>query len=188
VEELTLTPWIFERGRFREVAPRTGWEPVRFPPPVGTRWLVRTRHSEVATIPLSFKGNGLKFCDFKVGFDRAFVRELMRRLRAGQTARDFAKRPAPRGQPDDYEISRVVATGAGKSVTFDCHAQANRRWRASAGDIDTACPPSIVAQMIAAGLITPRGVLPPETAVPVGPFFDELRKRRMKIVMKESQS
>src|SRR5438552_1257250 len=40
LEELTLTPWIVENGKFREVKPRTGWERVRFPKPVGLQWVV----------------------------------------------------------------------------------------------------------------------------------------------------
>jgi saccharopine dehydrogenase-like NADP-dependent oxidoreductase len=105
---------------------------------------------------------------------------------------DFARLPAPRGKPNDYEISRVIATGRAKNGTptttiVDCHARANRRWHASAGDIDTGCPPSIVAQMIATGVIAQRGVLSPETAVPVDAFFRELRKRGMRIVVKESR-
>lgn len=192
VEEFTLTPWIFERGKFREVKPRTAWELMKFPRPVGPQWLMRTRHSEVATIPLRFRARGLKFCDFKVGFDRAFVHEVVKRLKDGWTVRDFAKLPAPRGQPNDYEIARVMVAGrakggARKTITVDCHAKANRRWHASAGDIDTGCPPSIVAQLIATGAITGRGVLPPEVAVPVAPFFAELCKRGMRIEMKESK-
>jgi hypothetical protein len=35
--------------------------------------------------------------------------------------------------------------------------------------------------MIATGQITQRGVLPPEVAVPVEPFFRELKKRGMSI-------
>jgi hypothetical protein len=42
--------------------------------------------------------------------------------------------------------------------------------------------------MIAAGVIAQRGVLAPEAVVPVEPFFRELCKRGMKVVMKESQS
>jgi lysine 6-dehydrogenase len=181
VEELTLTPWVFERGRFREVRPRTGWERIPFPQPVGPQWVVRTRHSEVATIPLSFKHQSLAFCDFKVCFDRQFVREVVKRLKSGWTVRDFAKLPAPRGKPDDYEVSRVIVRGGRKTITMDCHAKANRRWHASAGDIDTGCPPSIVAQMITTGVIVQRGVLAPEAAVPSELFFRELRRRGMKI-------
>jgi len=174
VEEFTRTPWIVEGGKFREVKPRTAWELVKFPKPVGPQWLVRTRHSEIATLPVTFK---LRHCDFKVGFDRQFVREVARRLKAGWTVRDFAKLPAPRGKPNDYEIARVIVDG----LMIDCHARANQRWHASAGDIDTGCPPSIVAQMIVTGLITRRGVLAPEVAVPVEPFFKELRNRGMEV-------
>ena len=187
VEELTLTPWVFERGRFRQVKPRTGWERVGFPRPVGEQWAVRTRHSEVATIPLSFGRHGLTFCDFKVCFGRRFVREVMKRLKDGWTIRDLAKLPAPRGKANDCEVSRVIVRGDRKSITADCHAKVNRRWRASAGDIDTGCPPSIVAQMIATGLIEQRGVLAPEVVVPVEPFFRELRKRGMKVVLRENE-
>ena len=188
VEELTLKPWVFARGRFREAKPRMGWERVDFSRPVGSQWVVLTRHSEIATIPLTFRAKGLQECNFKVGFDRKFVREVVKRLKDGWTVRDFAKLPSPRGKPNDYEVSRVIVRGDGKTVTMDCHAKANRRWHASAGDIDTGCPPSIIAQMITAGLIAQRGVLPPEVAVPVEAFFRELRKRGMKIVVRESKA
>jgi lysine 6-dehydrogenase len=186
VEELTLTPLVFQRGQFREVKPRTGWEAVRFPKPVGTQWVVRTRHSEVATIPLSFACKGLSNCDFAVSFDRGFVQEVIKRLQSGWTVREFAKLPTPRARPNDYEISRVVVVSDRKTITIECHTKARRAWHASAGDVDTGCPPSIVAQMIATGAIAKRGVLAPEVAVPVTPFFRELRKRGMKITCKVS--
>jgi lysine 6-dehydrogenase len=174
VEEFTLTPWIVEAGKFREVKPRSAWELVKFPKPVGSQWLVRTRHSEIATLPLTFK---LRQCDFKVGFEREFVREVVKRMKAGWTVKDFAKLPSPRRKSNDYEIARVIVDG----LILDCHARANKRWHASAGDIDTGCPPSIVAQMIASGEIVQRGVMAPEVAVPVEPFFKELRRRGMEV-------
>jgi saccharopine dehydrogenase-like NADP-dependent oxidoreductase len=161
-EELTLPAWIFHNGRFRQVPPRTGWERVRFPPPVGWQWVVRTRHSEVATLPVSL---GLRYCDFKVGFDRDFVRRVLRD--------EVPRQPVSRAQPDDYEVARVIVDGA----VMDCLARAHPRWRASAGDVDTAWPASVVAQMIARGQLRQPGVWPPEVAVPVEPFFKQLRKR-----------
>jgi hypothetical protein len=41
--------------------------------------------------------------------------------------------------------------------------------------------------MIATGIIAQRGVLAPEVAVPIEPFFRELRQRGMRIVVKESK-
>jgi saccharopine dehydrogenase-like NADP-dependent oxidoreductase len=189
VEELTLRPWVFARGRFRQVKPRTGWELIDFGLPVGRQWLVRTRHSEVATLPLSLRAKGLKYCDFKVGFDRPFVREIVKRLRAGWTAKDFAALPKAADVPDDYEISRVIAegwTGRGgdatrRTIVMDCHARANREWRVCAGDVDTGCPASIVAQMIARGEINAPGVWPSELVVPARRLFEELNNRGLKV-------
>lgn len=184
IQELTLKPWIFQRGKFSQIAPRTGWELTEFPKPVGKAWTLWTRHSEVATLPLSFRDRGLKYCDFKVGFDREFVDEVMKRLQAGWTIGDFNKLLKPDDHPNDYEISRVIVD----DLIVDCHAQSRPDWQASAGDIDTACPISVIAQMIADGAIHKAGVLPPEIAVPTQIFFAELRKRGLKIVINQSHT
>lgn len=178
VEELTLKPWLFSHGKFHQIAPQTGWELTELPEPVGKVWTLWTRHSEIATLPLSFRNKGLRYCDFKVGFDPKFVKEVMKRLRAGSTIQEFSKLPTPTQSPNDYEISRVTVN----DQIIDCHAKSKPEWQASAGDIDTACPISIVAQMIADDVINRRGVSPPEIAVPIQPFFSELEKRGMKII------
>jgi len=180
IEELTLPPWKWSRGRFVQAKPRSGWERVDFGPPVGAVWVVTTRHSEIATLPLRFKRQGLRYADFKVGFNRDFVREIVRRLRAGWTIRDFeALPPARKEAPNDYEIVRVIVRGGGRTVRFDCRAQSKPEWQASASDIDTACPASIVAQMLGAGTINKPGVWAPEDIVPCQSLFNECRRRKM---------
>jgi saccharopine dehydrogenase-like NADP-dependent oxidoreductase len=178
VEELTLPPWKWS-GRFVQSLPRSGWESVDFGPPVGRISVVMTRHSEIATLPLRFKSKGLKYADFKVGFDRGFVREIMKRLRSGSTVRDFEALPAPRTAPNDYEISRVTVRGGKQTIVMDCHARSNPEWHASAGDMDTACPASIAAQMIASGMIDKPGVWAPEDIIPADLLFAECAKRGM---------
>lgn len=184
VEELTLTPWKWSRSRFVEMPARSGWELVPFGRPVGDCWVVATRHSEIATLPRVLQDRGLSYADFKVSFDRTFVRELVRRLRGGWTVRELAKLTATRSHADDYEIARVEVTGRSggskRRCITECHARANSEWDASAGDIDTACPASIVAQMIACGEIDGRGVFAPEDVAPHNKVFDECRKRGMK--------
>jgi lysine 6-dehydrogenase len=179
VEELTLPPWKWSGARFVQSEPRSGWERVDFGPPVGRVWVVMTRHSEIATLPLRLKRRGLRYADFKVGFDRPFVRELMKRMRDGWSVRDFENLPTSRAEPSDYEISRVIVRGGKQTIVVDCHARSSAGWHASAGDVDTACPASIAAQMIAAGTIDRRGVWPPEDIVPAGSFFRECRRRGM---------
>ncbi len=177
IEELTLKPWVFRDGKFSQVTPLTGWELTKFPKPLKKIWTVRTRHSEIATLPISFKDRGLKYCDFKVSFDREFVKEIIKLLRSGWTIWKFKRLVAVPIDPNDYEVSRVIVD----DWVLDCHARSKPEWQASAGDIDTACPISIAAQMIAGGLINQRGVLPPEIAVPIQPFISELKKRGLKI-------
>lgn len=180
VEELTMPPWIWSRGEFVLVPPRSGWERVNFGSRVGTVWTVTTRHSEIATLPLYFRKKGLAYADFKVSFDRAFVRELMGRLRGGYTARDFAGLETPRSEADDYEISRVILESSHEFRTADCHAKANPRWNATAGDVDTACPASIVAQMIVDRRVHTPGVWAPEDIVPVDAFLSECESRGLR--------
>ena len=182
IEELTLPAWRWSGGRFVEARPRSGWESIDFGSPVGRIWVVTTRHSEIATLPLRLKEKGVRYADFKVGFDRRFVREVMKRLRAGWSARDFQALTVPRSAPNDYEIMRVIVRGGSRGVLLDCHARSNDEWHASAGDVDTACPASIVAQMIAAGSISKPGVWAPEDVVPADFLFQECRKRGMKFV------
>ncbi len=189
VEELALPPWIFSNGRFRRVQARTGWELVSFPTPVGKVWTVRTRHSEIATLPQSFRAKGLRYCDFRVSFNRWFVKELIRRLRSGWSVKQFAVLPAPRAKPNDHEVARVIVTGWLDSsspscvITMDCSVGAKPDWHASAGDIDTGRPLAAVAQMIASGIISQRGVLPPEIAVPAEAFFKEMKRRGLKFAL-----
>jgi saccharopine dehydrogenase (NAD+, L-lysine-forming) len=183
IEELTMPPWAWIGGRFKKTQPRASWEYVNFGSPVGSLWTVRTRHSELATLPLAFGGKGLRFCDFKVSFDRTFVREIIRRRRVGWTLRQFSKLPASREHTDDYEIVLVAAVGwelgtkAPIEVTVECHSRARPDWAASAGDIDTACPASIAAQMIATGSIGSRGVFAPENIMPADSLAQQLRRR-----------
>jgi saccharopine dehydrogenase-like NADP-dependent oxidoreductase len=188
VEELTLTPWKWSRGRFAEAPPRSGWERVEFGPPVGDVWVVATRHSEIATLPISLRAKGVRYVDFKVSFDRDFVMELLRRIRRGAALCDFEGMVSPRDRVDDYEITRVVLRGRLPchrdpcTITMDAHARGRPEWGASAGDIDTAYPASVVAQMLASGEIHRAGVFPPEDIVTPSLLFDALRLRKMKII------
>ncbi|HMP76839.1 MAG TPA: saccharopine dehydrogenase NADP-binding domain-containing protein [Kiritimatiellia bacterium] len=181
VEELTLPAFALRAGRFVRIPPRSRWEQRVFPKPFGSVWCLATRHSEVATLPDSFRDRGVRSVDFLLGYDRAFVREFERRWKAGWRLADFKPLVASREHTRDLEILRVEVEGDGKRVTADCVARAKPAWRASSGDIDTGCPPSIVAQMLARGEIAEAGVHAPENIVPVTLFLRALRARGMTV-------
>jgi saccharopine dehydrogenase-like NADP-dependent oxidoreductase len=61
-----------------------------------------------------------------------------------------------------------------------CHAPGIPAWGVGV-DADTGCPPSIAIQLLLRGEIEARGVLPPEVAIPVAPFFAELDRRGMRV-------
>src|SRR5262249_34551617 len=100
----------------------------------------------------------------------------------GWTIRDFEALPAPRATVDDYEISRVIVKGGKQTITLDCHARSNAKWRASAGDVDTACPASIAAQMISTAAVKIPGVWAPEDVWPASLMFKQLRRRGVTVV------
>ena len=202
LEEFSFEPAVFTKGEFKFVKPMSGDHPHRFPAPVGVRRPMYTIHSEVATLPLSFKDKGVKEVSFKIAFDEEFV-DRVRFLRdLGFASHDdidvggirvkpvdvankiaMSQPPARQvGKLKQYEVVRAVVKGLskGKKVTWivDCHNRGMESWGMGI-DTDTGCPPSIVAQMIAKGLVKERGVLAPEVAIPVEPFFKELKRRKM---------
>jgi saccharopine dehydrogenase-like NADP-dependent oxidoreductase len=68
VDELTVEPMVFENGEFVAKEPLTGFEDFWFEPPLGLLPMHLSLHSEVATIPLTFKDKGIQECFFKINY------------------------------------------------------------------------------------------------------------------------
>jgi saccharopine dehydrogenase-like NADP-dependent oxidoreductase len=210
LEEASEPAAVFTQGKLAFVPPMSGEIEMRFPEPIGVRKLAHTLHSEVATLPSSFRDKGIAECSFRIAFPEPLVDRLkflravgllstqpVGRGRSRVVPRDLLvevlrRQPPVRvdGVPDEYEILRVIARGirGGRQVTetIDCHVPGMPEWCLGI-DVDTGSPPSIAVQMLARGEIDGRGCLPPEQVVPPGPFFAELERRRMSI-RRESDS
>ncbi len=204
-DEFTMKPAVFKNGKMKFVSPMSGKSVEYFPEPIGKVTTFYTLHSELATFPTSFKKKGLRECDFKVSFDEDFVHDVEVLIEAGFSSKkyidvngkkirpiDVAVKELNRLIPDnknikDIEYVRVTMKGKLKNnpaeLVLDCLAHSNLKWQAAAGDMDTGCPPSIIAQMIANGKIKQKGVVPPELCVPPELFFKELTKRGMQIII-----
>lgn len=205
LEEFSMEPAVFTQGKFTFVEPMSGDAPHRFPSPVGLRRPMYTIHSEVATLPRSYAGKGVREVSFKIAFDPDFL-EKVRFLRdlglashepvnlAGTLVRpiDLVDRVAMSQPParqvgklKQYEVVRSIVKGTreGKKATWvvDLHTRGMPDWGIGL-DIDTGSPPAVAAQMLAAGEITASGALPPEGAVPCAPFFERLARRGMRLV------
>lgn len=196
LDEFTLPPMIFDGGRFRATRPLSGGEDFHFE--LGLQKVHRSLHSEVATLPLSYKRKGIRECFFKIAYDPTLIERLKLLIDLGLTAREagprgvaprdvlldcFKRLPPPPDFVDDRDSLALVAIGEDAhgpvEVRYDVTAGPQRRPPLSAVARDTGFPPAIVARMIMAGRIRERGVLPPERCVPVAPFFAALRERGM---------
>ena len=200
MEEFSMEPAVFTRGKLMFVPTMSGQTPMRFPPPVGMQRPMYTIHSELATLPVSFAQKGVQEVSFKIAFDSDFLQKVKFLRDLGLASQEpiaiggakvspiellnkvaALQKPGRRiGKLKQYEIVRAIVKGTkrGKKVTLtlDCHTAGHAKWGIGS-DINTGCPPAIVARMISSGEITGSGVLPPEKIVPAKSFFAHLRKR-----------
>jgi saccharopine dehydrogenase-like NADP-dependent oxidoreductase len=209
LDEASLPAAVFTDGKFTFAEPMSAPESVEFPQPVGLRRPARTIHSEVATLPLSYKDKGVREVSFKIAFSDDLDEKLRFLHALGLTSTAplkvgkatvsprevllalLSRLPAPAagGPPDEYEVLRVVVRGAAGGADVeeivDCHTPGIAAWGMGV-DVDTGCPPSIAMQMLLRGDITVRGVVPAEVSIPAAPFFEELRKRGMSVERRRS--
>jgi saccharopine dehydrogenase (NAD+, L-lysine-forming) len=197
LDEFTMKPVVFEDGRFRADEPLSGGEDFLFE--LGLQKVHLSLHSEVATLPLSYRSKGVRDCFFKIAYDPALVERLKLLIDLGLTDRRtgprgvaprdllldcFKRLPPPPDVVDDRDSLAVVVEGADRAgpvtVRYDVTAGPQRRPPLSAVARDTGFPPSIVARMILEGRIRDRGAFPPERCVPAGPFLAALADRGMR--------
>jgi lysine 6-dehydrogenase len=197
LDEFTLPPMVFEKGRFRATTPLSGGEDYAFEG--GVQRVHLSLHSEVATLPLSYREKGIRESTFKIAYDPTLIERLKLLIDLGLTD----KRPGPRGvaprdvlldcfkalppppdKIDDRDFLSVVVEGQDREgpveVRYDLVATPQARPALSAVARDTGFPPAIVARMILEGVIKERGVHPPERCVPVVPFLSALAARGLR--------
>jgi lysine 6-dehydrogenase len=204
LEEFSREPAVFTKGKFKFLKPMSGAEPHRFPLPVGIQSPMHTLHSEVATLPLTYKNKGIREVSFKIAFARDFTEKVKFLSDLGLSSHDPIEVHGVKVAPIDvvnrvvmsqppvkqvgplkqYEVIRAVVKGTKKSkkVTWivDCHTAGKEDWNLGV-DIDTGSPPSIAAQMILRGEVKGFGVIAPEVALKPEAFFEELKKRDMTV-------
>jgi saccharopine dehydrogenase-like NADP-dependent oxidoreductase len=202
VDELTEPPMVYRDGAFVACEPLSEFEDYWFAPPLGLLPMHLSLHSEVATLPISFKDKGLRECFFKINYwgmapetvekvkvlaDFGFAgREPVQVRDTSVVPRDLLVTLMSRYVPP---LTSFLAPPANqppnwaKEIVTEVHG--TRKGKAITyrlgtltvkGALPTGVVPSIVAQWLAAGRIQP-GVHPPELALDPKPFFSELEQR-----------
>lgn len=203
LDEYTMDAIIFKDGKIDTIAPISVDETVDFGELVGKQSVIHTIHSELATIPDTFKSKGIKNAAFKLALGQEFHDKVKFLVELGFGSKEPIKTsegtfhprkiltamieqfPKPEGAGEDCEILRVVVTGKSKgenkTITMEALAKTDTRPGGFGGaDMNTGVPPSIVAQMMVDKMTADyKGVLPPEVCVNPDHFFKELAKRNI---------
>lgn len=202
VDELTVEPMVFENGEFVAKEPLTGFEDYWFEPPLGLLPMHLSLHSEVATLPITFKDKGVKECFFKINYwgmakntiekvrvlaDFGFAgteqvnvagnaikpRDLMITLLSGYVHSVTDLLAPPKNQPPDW-VKEIVTVIRG---TKNGREMAYRLGTLTCkGALPTGVAPAIAAVWLAEGRVEP-GVHAPEAVLDPETFFKELEQR-----------
>jgi saccharopine dehydrogenase-like NADP-dependent oxidoreductase len=204
VEELTVEPMVFENGEFAAKPPLSDFEDYWFAPPLGLLPMHLSLHSEVATLPVSFKDKGVKECFFKInywgmaqkavekilvlaefGFDGnepvdvqgnpVVPRELMVSMLSGYVPSITDLLAPPKTKPPDWAKEIVTEIHGTKDGRTMTYRMGTLTCK---GALPTGVAPAIAAIWLAEGRVSP-GVYPPEASLDPEPFFKELEEHEI---------
>jgi saccharopine dehydrogenase-like NADP-dependent oxidoreductase len=204
VDELTVEPMVFENGEFVAKEPLTGFEDFWFEPPLGLLPMHLSLHSEVATIPLTFKDKGIQECFFKInywgmakktvekvrvladfGFDgkepvevngtSVVPRDLMISMLSGYVPPITDFLAPAKTQPPDWAKEIVTEIRGTKDGKEVTYRMGSLTCK---GARPTGVAPAIAAIWLAEGRVE-KGVHAPEAALDPESFFKELEQREI---------
>jgi saccharopine dehydrogenase (NAD+, L-lysine-forming) len=204
LDELTVEPMVFENGEFVAKEPLTGFEDYWFEPPLGLLPMHLSLHSEVATLPVTFKDKGVKDCFFKINYwgmakntiekvrvlaDFGFAgteavdingvpvvpRDLMESLLSGYVHSVTDLLAPPTAKPPDWTKEIVTVIRGTKNGKEVSYRLGTLTCK---GALPTGVAPAIAAVWLAEGRID-SGVYAPEAALDPEPFFKELEQREI---------
>lgn len=201
IDELTVEPMVFEEGEFRAKPPLTGFEDYMFAEPLGILPMHLSLHSEVATLPITFKEMGIQECFFKINYwgmakntiekvnvlldygfsgeepvqvkgESIIPRDMLIAMLSGDVP-DVADLLAPPAHhPPDWTKEIVTEIRGSKDGEEVLYRIGTLTCK---GALPTGAAPAIAAIWLAEGRIEP-GVYPPEACLDPEQFFEELEK------------
>lgn len=204
VDELIMEPMVFRDEGFKAMEPLSEFEDYWFTQPIGLLPQHLSLHSEVATLPLTFKDKGVKECFFKInywGMSKIVVekirvlaefgfggteaievkgqfiipRDMMVSLLAGYVPSITEFLAPPKNEPPDWVKEIVTEVQGTKDGQEITHRMGTLTCK---GALPTGVAPAITAVWMADGRVEP-GVYPPEVALDPLPFFKELEEQQI---------
>jgi saccharopine dehydrogenase-like NADP-dependent oxidoreductase len=191
LDELSMPTPVIRDGQVQYVEPMSDAGVVEFGDPIGPASTIYTIHSEQATFPRSF---GAREVSFQLSLNPAFLERVRLITDLGLASTEaidvrgaevvpravllalLARLPRTSPSLQTFGVHRIEAYGPAGVAVVECLTQSVPRLAFGGGVLSTACPPAVVANMIVAGELDARGVLPSELAVPFGPLFERLER------------
>lgn len=204
VDELTVKPMVFSNGEFNAREPMSDFEDYMFSSPIGIQPMHLSLHSEVATIPISFKDKGIRECFFKInywgmakstvekvrvlaefGFDRTekidvaetsvSPRDVMVTMLSEYVPPIEEFLALPKNKPPDWVKEIVTEVSGTKNGKQMSYKLSTATVK---GALPTGVAPAITAVWLAQGKIVP-GVHAPETVLDPQAFLEELEAQQI---------
>jgi len=195
---------VFEDGEFVAKPPLSGFEDYWFAEPLGILPMHLSLHSEVATLPITFKDKGLQECFFKINYwgmakntiekikvlaDYGFAsdepvqigessvvpRDFMVAMLSGYVPAVTDLLAPPKNKPPDWTKEIVTEIRGLKDGEEVMYRLGTLTCK---GALPTGALPAIAAIWLAEGQIEP-GVYPPEACLDPEPFFKELEAHKI---------
>ncbi|MHC1591358.1 MAG: saccharopine dehydrogenase family protein [Candidatus Helarchaeales archaeon] len=196
LDGLSKNPIIFKDGKYIELKPFDGREEIYLPQPLGMTEVIYRIHSEVLSLPISFKDKGVKFVYFKGGHPKKFIEKAKFLIDMGLASKNPVKigenEISPRELlrhlynaidredevPEFFGLIRVVVKGKKDNKKMNYVIESS--YKTSKGidlvGIGTALPMVVTAMMMLKNQISQKGVLFPEQCIEPIKFFKNLKK------------
>ena len=204
LDEMTMPPMVYRDGEFVACQPLSELEDYVFTPPIGLLPMHLSLHSEVATLPVTFKDKGVRECTFKINY-WGMAKETVDKMRVLAEFGFAREEPVEvKGQPvvprdllvalmSQYvpPISDFLAPPSSrppawaKEIVTEVRGAKDGKevvYRVGTltckGALPTGVAPARAAIWLAEGRIPP-GVHPPEAVIDPLPFFKEMEEREI---------
>jgi saccharopine dehydrogenase-like NADP-dependent oxidoreductase len=204
VDELTMPPMVYRDGEFLACEPLSEFEDYWFTPPLGLLPMHLSLHSEIATLPITFKAKGVEECVFKINY-WGMAKETVEKIRVLADFGFAGREPVevkgqsviprnllvammsdyvppitdflapPKNQPPDW-VKEIVTEVRGEK---DGKTMTYRLGTLTCkGALPTGVAPARAAIWLAEGRI-PSGIHSPEAVLDPESFFKELEGREI---------
>ena len=206
VEEFTANNFEFINGKMEELPPFSGKITVDFHEPYGTLNLFNMIHSEVATMPLSFKDKGIQNVAFKLALPAIFEERLRFLIENGLASKEpinvkgtqivprdvlmelFEVKPGEQRvastAPSDKKLLRVLIKGTkdGKKLTYVIETDLGLYpWGMANNAFTVGFPAAVTARMLGNNQIPKKGFFSGESVIDPEIYFYELARRDIEV-------